>query len=278
MSAETLALSRFSRRGTVPACEKRSAAPACLRCFVRRTRSARLLLWNASECNAADAPFWWNGTVLRSFQIHPRASTPDGAKRREGTHALSVFTQPCRRQGGLHRTPPPAGGRGAAPGGIPREAWAIRRTEYRGHARALAKPPPGRAGRSASTRPAGTAPSARRWPAPAPIPRPRWAASPPAAATTFCAPLAQAGVPGPGRPAGRQRRPPRPDGDGPGPSVSVCAAGLDAQVAAGAARFRHNPLFHGEAAYLLSAARRSAGPSGGRCASQWTARPSRPRS
>ena len=30
----------------------------CLRCFVRRTRSARLLLWNASECNAADAPFW----------------------------------------------------------------------------------------------------------------------------------------------------------------------------------------------------------------------------
>ena len=47
-----------------------------------------------------------------------------------------------------------------------------------------------------------------------------------------------------------------------GPSVSVCAAGLDAQVAAGAARFRHNPFFHGEAAYLLSAAREICGPIG----------------
>ena len=33
-----------------------------------------------------------------------------------------------------------------------------------------------------------------------------------------------------------------------GLSASVCAAGLDAQVAAGAAAFRHHPFFHGEAA------------------------------
>ena len=49
-----------------------------------------------------------------------------------------------------------------------------------------------------------------------------------------------------------------------GLSASVCAAGLDAQVAAGAAAFRRNPLFHGEAAYLLSAARQICGPMGRR--------------
>ena len=49
-----------------------------------------------------------------------------------------------------------------------------------------------------------------------------------------------------------------------GLSASVCAAGLDAQVAAGAARYRHNPLFHGEAAYLLSAGREICGPLGRR--------------
>lgn len=47
-----------------------------------------------------------------------------------------------------------------------------------------------------------------------------------------------------------------------GLSASVCAAGLDAQVAAGAARHRRNPLFHGEAAYLLSAAQEICGPIG----------------
>ncbi len=47
-----------------------------------------------------------------------------------------------------------------------------------------------------------------------------------------------------------------------GLSASVCAAGLDAGVAAGAAAFRHNPLFHGEAAYLLSALRQLCGPVG----------------
>lgn len=49
-----------------------------------------------------------------------------------------------------------------------------------------------------------------------------------------------------------------------GLSAAVCAAGLDAQVAAGAARFRRNPLFHGEAAYLLSAARELCRPMGRR--------------
>ena len=49
-----------------------------------------------------------------------------------------------------------------------------------------------------------------------------------------------------------------------GLSASVCAAGLDAQVAAGAACYRHNPLFHGEAAYLLSAGREICGPLGRR--------------
>lgn len=47
-----------------------------------------------------------------------------------------------------------------------------------------------------------------------------------------------------------------------GLSASVCAAGLDAQVAAGAAAFRHHPFFHGEAAYLLSALRQVCGPLG----------------
>ena len=49
-----------------------------------------------------------------------------------------------------------------------------------------------------------------------------------------------------------------------GLSAAVCAAGLDAQVANGAAAFRHNPLFHGEAAYLLSALRQICGPLGRR--------------
>ena len=37
-----LALSRFLRRGTAPACKNRSAAPASPRCFCRRQRSAQL--------------------------------------------------------------------------------------------------------------------------------------------------------------------------------------------------------------------------------------------
>ena len=49
-----------------------------------------------------------------------------------------------------------------------------------------------------------------------------------------------------------------------GLSAAVCAAGLDAQVANGAAAYRHNPLFHGEAAYLLSALRQICGPLGRR--------------
>ena len=49
-----------------------------------------------------------------------------------------------------------------------------------------------------------------------------------------------------------------------GLSAAVCAAGLDAQVASGAAAYRHNPLFHGEAAYLLSALRQICGPLGRR--------------
>lgn len=49
-----------------------------------------------------------------------------------------------------------------------------------------------------------------------------------------------------------------------GLSAAVCAAGLDAQVAAGAAAYRHNPLFHGEAAYLLSAVKEICGPLGRR--------------
>lgn len=49
-----------------------------------------------------------------------------------------------------------------------------------------------------------------------------------------------------------------------GLSAAVCAAGLDAQVAMGAADFRRNPLFHGEAAYLLSALRQICGPIGRR--------------
>ena len=49
-----------------------------------------------------------------------------------------------------------------------------------------------------------------------------------------------------------------------GLSAAVCAAGLDAQVAAGAAAFRRSPLFHGEAAYLLSALRQLCGPVGRR--------------
>lgn len=49
-----------------------------------------------------------------------------------------------------------------------------------------------------------------------------------------------------------------------GLSAAVCAAGLDAQVAMGAADFRRNPLFHGEAAYLLSALRQLCGPVGRR--------------
>ena len=65
MSAETLALSRFSRRGTVPACENRSAAPAvpsllrpqdalgaaafveCKR--MQRSRCAFLVEWDSVE-------------------------------------------------------------------------------------------------------------------------------------------------------------------------------------------------------------------------------------
>lgn len=50
-----------------------------------------------------------------------------------------------------------------------------------------------------------------------------------------------------------------------GLSAAVCAAGLDAQVAAGAAAYRHNPLFHGEAAYLLSAVKQICGPLGRHC-------------
>ena len=49
-----------------------------------------------------------------------------------------------------------------------------------------------------------------------------------------------------------------------GLSAAVCAAGLDAQVANGAAAYRHNPLFHGEAAYLLSALRQICGSLGRR--------------
>ena len=49
-----------------------------------------------------------------------------------------------------------------------------------------------------------------------------------------------------------------------GLSAAVCAAGLDAQVAMGAVDFRRNPLFHGEAAYLLSALRQICGPIGRR--------------
>ena len=49
-----------------------------------------------------------------------------------------------------------------------------------------------------------------------------------------------------------------------GLSASVCAVGLDAQVANGAAALRRNPVFHGEAAYLLSALRQLCGPIGRR--------------
>lgn len=49
-----------------------------------------------------------------------------------------------------------------------------------------------------------------------------------------------------------------------GLSAAVCAAGLDAQVALGAADYRRNPLFHGEAAYLLSAVKQICGPLGRR--------------
>ena len=41
-AAGPLALSRFLRRGAVPACKNRSAAPASPRCFCRRQRSAQL--------------------------------------------------------------------------------------------------------------------------------------------------------------------------------------------------------------------------------------------
>src|SRR5699024_11906263 len=53
-----LRLADFRGAGRCPLAKTGALRQPCLRCFVRRTRSARLLLWNASECNAADAPFW----------------------------------------------------------------------------------------------------------------------------------------------------------------------------------------------------------------------------
>ena len=174
--------------------------------------------------------------------------------------------------------------------GIPREAWAIRRTEYRGHARALAEAAAREGGPVRIYAAGGDGTFSEALAGARPYPEAAVGCIPTGSGNDFLRTFGS--------------KPEFLDLDGQlagsvvpldlmetdlGPSVSVCAAGLDAQVAAGAARFRHNPLFHGEGSVTIpfSTGRpptccrlpgRSAGPSGGRCASRWTARPSRPRS
>ena len=147
--------------------------------------------------------------------------------------------------------------------GIPREAWAIRRTEYRGHARALAEAAAREGGPVRIYAAGGDGTFSEALAGARPYPEAAVGCIPTGSGNDFLRTFGS--------------KPEFLDLDGQlagsvvpldlmetdlGPSVSVCAAGLDAQVAAVAARFRHNPLFHGEAAYLLSAAREICGPIG----------------
>ena len=147
--------------------------------------------------------------------------------------------------------------------GIPREAWAIRRTEYRGHARALAEAAAREGGPVRIYAAGGDGTFRRGAGRRPPLSRGRGGLYPHRQRQRLSAHLwLKAGVPGPGRPAGRRRRPPRPDGDGPGPVGISLRGGPGRPGGRRGIRFRHNPLFHGEAAYLLSAAREICGPIG----------------
>lgn len=144
--------------------------------------------------------------------------------------------------------------------GVPREDWTICRTEYRGHARALAEAAAreGRPVRIFAAGGDGTFNEALT--GACPYPNAAVGCIPTGSGNDFLRTFGtksefldlDAQLAGGIIPIDLMET-------GLGLSASVCAAGLDAQVAAGAARYRHNPLFHGEAAYLLSAAREICG-------------------